>query len=90
MFRFNIVGGVMLGIGALVGGTLSALGVAPRWAGSIGVGVMLVADLLYRWRQRAPGVNPWLGAGYGGFLAIAPAWLMGVVLIVAAQFGLLD
>jgi len=90
MFRFNIVGGVMLAIGALVGGTLSAFGVEPRWAGTIGASVMGVADLIYRGRQIAPGVNPWLNASYGGFLALGPSWLIGLILIIGAQFGLFN
>lgn len=90
MFRVNLVGGVLLVIGALIGGTLSAVGLEPRWAGTIGAGVMVLADLIYRGRQMAPGVNPWLDSGYGGFLALGPSWLIGLIIVIGAQFGLMD
>lgn len=90
MFRFNIVGGVMLAIGALVGGTLSAFGVEPRWAGTIGASIMLVADVIYRWRKQAPGVNPWFDVHSGGFLALGPSWIIGLILVIGAQFGLFN
>jgi hypothetical protein len=51
---------------------------------------MVIADLIYRGRQMAPGVNPWLDSGYGGFLALGPSWFIGLVIVIGAQFGLMD
>lgn len=90
MFRINVVGLGMLLAAAVVGGGLSALGVPSRWAGSAGAAVLVAADLIWRWRQPAAGRDKWLAGHAGGFLALGPVWIIGLVLIGFAQAGLLE
>ena len=91
MFRLNLVGAAMLFGSALVGFALAALGLEQRWAATTALLLMIVADLVYRLTRRAlPARERWLGSQAGGFLALGPVWLMGLVLAVLLQFGLLE
>jgi hypothetical protein len=90
MFRLNLIGAAMLFGSALVGFALAALGLEQRWAITAALVLMIAADLVYRLTRRVPGRERWLGAQAGGFLALGPVWIMGLVLAVLFQFGLLD
>lgn len=90
MFRLNLIGAALLFGCALVGFALTALGLSQRWSVTIALGLMVGLDLAYRLRHPASGRDMWLGPASGGFLALAPVWVMGLVFLVAFQFGLLD
>lgn len=83
MIRFNGIGLGMLFGSALVALILSTI-LKSQEAISIitASALMIVADLAYRARQpERDGTNKWLATKSGGFIALGPVWVMGILLI---------
>lgn len=92
MFSFNWPGIAMLMGGALIGLIVRTL-VAPDFellSLLIGASIMLVADLVYRFRSDQADTNfrKWLGLRYGGAIAIFPVWILGIILMGMAVYSI--
>lgn len=87
MVRFNLVGFGMMILGGVIGLTVSTLLADGSESMAILVGgtIALLADLVYRFRNdQVTGRAKWLGLKTGGFLAIGPVWIVGVILLIYA------
>ncbi|MDA0244310.1 MAG: hypothetical protein OT477_12905 [Chloroflexi bacterium] len=90
MFNFNIPGILMLFGGALLSNILITLGASTKVGVTIGLGVMMAADVAYRWgRSPETGWRKWVAVNGGGFVALGPVWALGLLLVVLVQLELL-
>ena len=89
MFAINLAGIVMLFAAAFVALVANTLGVPQSISAPAGVGLMVLLDFGYRLRNDATGRQKWLGRKTGGFLALGPTWIMGLVILALLPFGLL-
>ena len=92
MFSFNIPGIIMLLAGALLSNILITISLPPQASLSIGLLAMITVDLFYRWHTNKlhwREWSTWLSPRKGGFVAIAPNWLLGGLMLFLVQLGLL-
>lgn len=89
MIRFNLPGLVMVFFCGAMWGALGAFGLAENTAAYVMLAVMFVFDVVYRLRHEETGVWKWLGSHAGGFVGIAPVWLVAVVLAAMLTGGYL-
>ena len=84
MIRLNAAGMVMLMGSALIALVLASILKFDESINVIIAGTLItLADVIYRLRyDAAQGENRWFAGGAGGFIALGPAWIIGLVLLV--------
>lgn len=72
-------------------GALNTFRVEEPTAAYLALGVLLVMDLVYRWRNEAEeGVWKWFNGKAGGFLGITPVWMTALILGGLLAAGVLN
>ena len=90
MIRSNKKGLIMVLIGVAVMVALAVFSFTFRAALSYGCGVMIVLDGVLRLRHSAVGKDKWLTAAAGGFFGRMPVWVLGLILLILLQTGLVE
>jgi hypothetical protein len=79
---------VLICVGVMAG--LAVADLSFTWALSAGCVVMSLADGALRLRSEATGKEKWLTGGEGGIFGRMPVWILGIVLLIVTQTGLIE
>ena len=79
---------VLVCLGVMIG--LAAFGWSFTWALSGGCVVISLVDAGLRLRSGAAGKEKWLTGSQGGVFGRLPIWILGLVLLIVVQPGLIE
>lgn len=79
---------VLVCLGVMLG--LAALDWSFTWALSAGCVAMSLGDGLLRLRGEITGKERWLAGSQGGIFGRLPVWILGMLLLLVTQIGLIE